>query len=93
MKLQAKRVTVKFLEVDDQAASGSPLRGFLIYPHETHLILTEVLPNAGEVYDEDEYCVRFALEFRLIFGISSYPNYKGLKKSRQADAASTKKNN
>lgn len=92
-KLQAKRVSLKYIADEEQAASGGKPRGLIVYPHDTHLILVEVLPNAGEVYDEDEYCVKFVLEYRLIFGISSSINYRGLKKGRAADGSSTKKDN
>lgn len=84
---------MKFLGDEDQIASGAKVRGLIVYPHDTHLILVEVLPNAGEVYDEDEYCVQFVLEYRLIFDISSSINYRGLKKGRAAEASSTKKDN
>lgn len=92
-KPQAKRVTIKFLGDEEQGAIESQPRGLFIYPHETHLILVEVLPNAGEVYDEDEYCVKFVLEFRLIFGINSSVNYRGLKKIRNAEGTTSKKDN
>lgn len=82
-KVQAKRVTIKSIGDDQEGHAplfdGKP-RALIVYPHDTHLVLVEVLPNVGEVYDEDEYCVRFVLEFRLMFGVSTYINYRGIKK-------------
>lgn len=72
-------------EADDSQIFANSDRNLIVYPHQTHLILVEVLPNAGEVYDEDEYCVRFVLPLREIFGISTAVNYRGLRRAKMEE--------